>query len=102
VNAGQPRAAPQSADAGQQAREARIAPGERLGTGHGARETSYATTVRFDRATSAPEEILRIRYDSLDNLVAAGIVPRALASAAPANPRPFPLDEGFVPDPPVH
>jgi hypothetical protein len=96
--AGQPRQASPAADS---AREARSAPGERLGTGHGPRETSYATTVRFDRATSAPEEILRIRYDSLDNLVAAGIVPRALASATPGTPRPFPVDEGFVPDPPA-
>jgi hypothetical protein len=88
--------------AGAAAPEARVAPGERIGTGHGARETSYATTVRFERATREPVEILHVRYDSLDNLVAAGIVPRSMASAGRSDPRPFPLDEGFVPDPPLH
>ena len=81
--------------------DTRLAARERLGTGHGARETSYATTVAFERATSDPEEIVRVRYDSLDNLIAAGIVPRSYAAATPPHPRPFPLDEGFVPDPPL-
>ena len=72
-------------------------PAERLGTGHGAREASAAVTVPFERATAAPQEVLRIRYDSLENLVAAGIATRPLAWAA--RPRPFPADEGFVPDP---
>jgi hypothetical protein len=74
------------------------APGERLGTGHGVREPSEAVTVPFERATRSPQEMLRIRYDSLENLVAAGIAPRSFAWAG--RPRPFPADEGFVPDPP--
>jgi hypothetical protein len=43
--------------------------------------------------------VLRIRYDSLENLVAAGIAPRPYALAG--RPRPFPADDGFVPDPPI-
>ncbi|MES2993891.1 MAG: hypothetical protein V4844_20880 [Pseudomonadota bacterium] len=67
---------------------------ERLGTGHGERE--YAPTVRtaFERAGERPNEVLRIRYDSVDNLVALGVIrPRR---PAPAEPEPFPA---FVPDP---
>jgi hypothetical protein len=81
--------------------DARLAAGERLGTGHGGRETSLATTVPFERATSAPQEILRIRYDSLENLVAAGIAPRSLAFAGSPRPRAFPADDGFAADPPA-
>jgi len=73
---------------------------ERLGTGHGQRETSYVTDTTFDRLTSTPQDVVRVRYDSLANLVAAGIVPRDFAQALPGRPRAFPGDEpGFVPDP---
>ncbi|MCK9688090.1 hypothetical protein [Scleromatobacter humisilvae] len=75
-------------------------PSERLGTGHGERETSVARTTTFDRATAQPEQTVAIRYDSLDNLVAAGIVPPP--HVATTSPRPFPADPspGYVPDPP--
>jgi hypothetical protein len=77
---------------------------ERLGTGHGPRESSWVTTVPFERATATPEELLQLRYDRLDNLVAAGIVPRSYAAVPPwRSPRAFPGDDsgaGFVPDPP--
>ena len=75
-------------------------PSERLGTGHGERETSVARTTTFDRATSQPEQTVAIRYDSFDNLVAAGIVPPP--HVATTSPRPFPADPplGYVPDPP--
>jgi hypothetical protein len=74
---------------------------ERLGTGHGARETSVARTVAFERASAQPDQRVEIRYDSLANLVAAGIVPAPRVAAAP--PRPFPADppRGYVPDPPL-
>jgi len=77
---------------------------ERLGTGHGSRESSWATHVPFERASTVPEERLQVRYDGLDQLVAAGIVPRSYAAAAPRHPQAFPGDgdaAGFVPDPPV-
>ena len=71
----------------------------RLGTGHGEREYSYAVDTEFHRAQPQPNEIIRIRYDSFENLVAMGIVrgPRPAGHA----PDPFPGSEQrrFVPDP---
>ena len=74
---------------------------ERLGTGHGARETSVSRVVAFERASSQPDQRIEIRYDSYENLVAAGIVaPPRMADTAP---RPFPADprRDYVPDPPL-
>jgi len=86
--AGKPApAAESSAGAGRQSRlEA-----ERLGTGHGRRESSPARYVEFERATPGPVETIAIYYDSYRNLVARGVIrePSRL-------PQPFP---GFVPDP---
>jgi len=66
----------------------------RLGSGHGRHEHSPAVHVTFERATSAPAEIITLYYDSHANLVARGVI-REPVHAAP-RPRPFP---GFVPDP---
>jgi hypothetical protein len=67
-----------------------------LGTGHGRREASHAQHVTFERASSAPAEVVTLYYDSHRNLVAKGVIREApLAPLAPL-PRPFP---GFVPDP---
>ena len=66
----------------------------RLGTGHGRHEHSPAVHVTFERATSAPAEIISLHYDSHANLVARGVI-REPIQVAPT-PRPFP---GFVPDP---
>ncbi len=67
-------------------------PAERqLGTGHGRHETSHAYYAAFERATSAPAEVITLYYDSHANLVARGIIRGAVT-----HPRPFP---GFVPDP---
>ena len=72
---------------------------ERLGTGHGARETDYLRIVPFERASAQPDQRLEIRYDSYENLAAAGIVPPPrVASTAP---RAFPADRDYVPDPPL-
>jgi hypothetical protein len=65
-----------------------------LGTGHGRRETSQARYVSFERATSAPAEVVSLYYDSHRNLVARGVI-RESVPVAPL-PRAFP---GFVPDP---
>jgi len=68
---------------------------DRLGTGHGEREYAPTTHTTFDRASDRPNEVVRIRYDSHDNLVALGVIrPRR---AVPVTPDPFP--SGFVPDP---
>ncbi|MCS6996664.1 MAG: hypothetical protein NZ533_06850 [Casimicrobiaceae bacterium] len=78
----------------------RGAPGQHLGTGHGEREWSPAQQTTFERATSYPEEVIRIRYDSYENLVAAGIAPRPYPSRPWRDrPEPFPA-VGYVPDPP--
>lgn len=70
----------------------------RLGTGHGASESSWVSYTRFERAQATPDEIITIRYDSRPNLIAQGVI------AAPARPQPvpqpFPGSLGFVPDPP--
>ncbi|HEY0646981.1 hypothetical protein [Phenylobacterium sp.] len=70
---------------------------EKLGTGHGEREWSAVTEVDFERATRHPQLIRRIEYDTYDNLVAAGVIPRP--PYPDRRPRPFP-SEGYVPDPP--
>jgi hypothetical protein len=76
------------------------APSERLGTGHGERETSYAVDTQFQRLQREPNEVIRIRYDSFENLVAMGIIRRP--HPTPRAPDPFPGSEPrrFVPDPP--
>jgi len=86
--AGKPApAAESSAGAGRQARRE----AERLGTGHGRRESSAARYVEFERSTPWPVETVAIYYDSYRNLVARGVI------REPARlPQPFP---GFVPDP---
>lgn len=70
---------------------------ERLGTGHGRRRHSSAIEVRFERASSVPDQQLRLYYDTRQNLIARGILPGP-PPVAPAPPLPFPQD-GFVPDP---
>jgi hypothetical protein len=78
----------------------RPAPAERLGTAHGAREGSLTRYTTFERASSAPEQVAQIRYDSRENLVAAGVIPMP----RPLRPQPQPFPDsplaGFVPDPP--
>jgi hypothetical protein len=82
------------------AASAKSPPAARLGTGHGEREYSYVQDTEFRRLHSEPDEIIRIRYDSFDHLVAMGIIrqPRPL----PSQPNPFPgsQERQFVPDPP--
>jgi hypothetical protein len=70
-------------------------PEETLGTGHGARESSYASYTTFERAGSSPDEVDSIWYDSFRNLVARGVIPQPRPVAV--EPQPFP--NHFVPDP---
>jgi hypothetical protein len=73
----------------------------KLGTGHGEREYSYVNYTDFQRLQSEPNEVIRIRYDSLDNLVAMGIVRRPHPQPLPgADPFPASPAHAFVPDPP--
>lgn len=71
----------------------------RLGTGHGRSETSRVTYTDFERARLAPDEVITIRYDSRENLLAMGVI--TAPSPSPGVPNPFPNSQlGFVPDPP--
>lgn len=82
--------------------EARRSQGEaspKLGTGHGAREASYAGRTTFVRSSTQPLELVSIQYDRHQNLVLAGIIP----DTRPTPPSPFPRSaagRGYVPDPP--
>jgi hypothetical protein len=66
---------------------------ERLGTGHGQRETSHVRHTEFRRATEQPAEVIKIYYDSHANLVARGVI----ATRPTKDPNPFPAR--FTPDP---
>jgi hypothetical protein len=70
---------------------------QRLGTGHGRNEHSPTSYTDFERAQSTPNELIAIHYDSRDNLVAMGVIPRPRSM-----PNPFPATAGFVPDPPIY
>jgi hypothetical protein len=72
----------------------------KLGTGHGSRESSYVVNVEFERLQAEPNEVVRIRYDSLDNLVAMGIIERPHSIVPSADPFPGSPEPGYVPDPP--
>jgi hypothetical protein len=70
-----------------------------LGTGHGEREYSYVDHTEFTRMQDQPNEVIRIRYDSLDRLVAMGIVHRPPRRSVGADPFPASAPQ-YVPDPP--
>ncbi|HLK70499.1 MAG TPA: hypothetical protein VKT19_00965 [Steroidobacteraceae bacterium] len=76
-----------------------VLPAPSLGTAHGEREYSYVAHTQFTRRQPQPDEIIRIRYDSMANLVAMGIVhPYGYPGQRPS---PFPgNDASYVPDPP--
>jgi hypothetical protein len=73
----------------------------KLGTGHGERESSYVSHTDFERERNRPNEVIRIRYDSRENLVAMGVLPQP----RPPMPQPNPFPDspiGYVPDPPLY
>jgi hypothetical protein len=99
----QPRMAPESSGIKREAPSDAAAAAraeERLGTGHGRRESSSVQHVAFERATSTPAETVTLYYDSYQSLLARGVirdpVPPVASYPRPASPAPFP---GFVPDP---
>jgi len=80
---------------------ATIAPAPALGTGHGERESSWVEYVDFQRQDPQPAEVIRIRYDSLENLLARGIIRRPAPRRPASVAEPFPAERShFVPDPP--
>ena len=68
---------------------------EKLGTGHGERESSQVSYTDFRRASTRPAEVIAIYYDSYNNLRARGIIPQASREIS----NPFPGSGQFVPDP---
>ncbi|MBK5102944.1 MAG: hypothetical protein JJE42_01745 [Burkholderiales bacterium] len=66
---------------------------EKLGTGHGERVHAPTQHTEFRRASSTPYQRIAVYYDSRQNLIAQGVIPRYARL-----PQPFP-DGGFVPDP---
>ena len=77
-------------------------PAAKLGTAHGQRETSVVSHTIFTRLQEQPNEIISIRYDSRDNLIAAGVIREPMARPYPPHmPRAFPQSDNlsYVPDP---
>jgi hypothetical protein len=72
----------------------------KLGTGHGEREFSYVTHTEFLRRQPHPNEVIRIRYDSLENLIAMGIIKGPHLPPWATNPFPASTEPQYVPDPP--
>lgn len=82
--------------------QAMPAPAPKLGTGHGQRETSYVTNTQFTRLQAQPNEIIRIRYDSRENLVVMGVIRDRVPQPPVLNPFPESPTARFVPDPPAY
>jgi hypothetical protein len=70
-----------------------------LGTGHGRGEYSPVEQVAFERASSQPDEVIAIRYERRETLVAMGVLPQWRYGSPRRDPDPFPATLGFVPDP---
>lgn len=68
-----------------------------LGTGHGRGEYSPVYEVEFERASTRPDEVVAIRYETREALRAMGVLrtPRY----GRHDPDPFPGKMGFVADP---
>jgi hypothetical protein len=98
ANAKQEAAAPSAA----MKRSASPSVAQGLGTQHGERMASYAPTVAFKRESNSPAELITLRYDTTENLVARGVLQWHQAYYQPKPipaPQPFPKS-GYVPDPP--
>lgn len=74
-------------------------PSAKLGTAHGQRETSVVSHTTFTRLQDRPNEVISIRYDSRENLIASGVIREPIARAP--QPRAFPQSDNlsYVPDP---
>lgn len=67
-----------------------------LGTAHGDREWSQVRTTEFRRASSTPDAIVEVQYDTFEHLVERGVIPRR-SRLYEREPRAF--ANAFVPDP---
>ena len=93
----------ESSQSERRAKAAEPMPTPKLGTAHGQRETSVVSHTSFERAQTQPSEVIRIRYDSRENLVASGVIrePVAPPQSPAANPFPLSSQATYVPDPPL-
>lgn len=88
-----PRSGPSATD-----RKSASGAGPQLGTGHGERERDRVGMTDFERRSQRPDEIIRVRYDSRENLIAMGVIPRRRWHDH--RPSAFPgARNGYVPDP---
>jgi hypothetical protein len=98
--AAQPSNAPLAAEASGSAARASDSVAQkaesRLGTGHGRSVDSNVAEGEFERASTMPADVVAIYYDSRQNLIAHGIIPRP-SNRYDYQPNPFP--NSFVPDP---
>jgi hypothetical protein len=74
-------------------------PAPKLGTGHGKREVSYVNHTEFTRMQPQPNEVIRIRYDSLQNLFAMGVIQRPPPVPPVTDPFPASPQQQYVQDP---
>lgn len=68
----------------------------KLGTAHGDREWSRVSTTEFRRASSVPDEIIELQYDTYAHLAERGVVPYREHHY---NREPRAFSQRFVPDP---
>jgi hypothetical protein len=68
-----------------------------LGTAHGERRWSPSARTRFERASARADELIALRYDRHEALVARGVIRFERQPWLARKPRAFP--GGFVPDP---
>ena len=73
---------------------------QRIGTGHGAREWAPVGRTDFVRASARPTQVVQVRYDAPERLVALGILPRSAWYRWPVAQAPRAFPDGFVADPP--
>lgn len=76
------------------------APAQSIGTGHGAREWSPVSRTDFVRASRTPAQVLQMRYDDIDNLMAMGVMPRPYRYDGHRRGQPQAFPNGFAADPP--
>jgi hypothetical protein len=72
---------------------------QEIGTGHGEREYSPTSQTDFVRMSSSPQQVTQLFYDTPQQLVARGIMPRYYAHRWPRDNGPDAFPVGFVPDP---
>lgn len=73
---------------------------QQIGTGHGDREYSPIEQTTFERASSSPQQVTQIWYDTPQQLTARGIMPRWYAQRRPRENEQQAFPIGYVPDPP--